>query len=115
MISIYPSAGGDTPARLFSPGDLVKHKRYHYRGVVVDFDLVFQADENWYQSNQTQPDREQPWYHVLADSCAQTTYAAQSNLEPDDCQDPVDNPLVDAFFSGFADGAYVRNDTPWPV
>lgn len=115
MINIYKPDAGSEPSRLFSPGDLVKHKRYHYRGVVVEFNLVCQADESWYQSNRTRPDRDQPWYHVLVDGNSATTYAAQSSLEADDSDAPVDHPLVEAFFAGFKDGVYVRNDTPWPT
>ena len=35
----------------FIPGDIVRHVRYHYRGVVVACDFMCMADENWYQSN----------------------------------------------------------------
>jgi heat shock protein HspQ len=115
MISFYKPGAGDGPPTLFSPGDLVRHKRYHYRGVVVDFNLVCHADEHWYQSNQTRPDRDQPWYHVLVDGNSATTYAAQSSLDPDNSGDPVDHPLIGVFFTGFVDGAHLRNDTPWPV
>ena len=50
----------------FFPGQIVRHKRYGYRGVVVDFDTTCQADETWYQSDNTQPVRNQPWYHVAS-------------------------------------------------
>lgn len=99
----------------FEPGQLVRHRRYQYRGVVVDFDKYCLADEAWYQSNRTQPQRNQPWYHVLVDGSSTTTYAAQENLEADDRREPVDHPLVEHFFSEFRDGRYVRNDRPWPA
>lgn len=98
---------------LFKRGQLVRHKRYGYRGVVVEYDLTCQASEIWYQSNQTQPSRDQPWYHVLVDQSNQNTYAAQSNLEPDSSDEPVEHPLLDYFFKGFEDGFYIRNDQPW--
>ena len=98
----------------FSPGQLVKHRRYGYRGVVVESDLICRADEQWYWKNQTQPRRDQPWYHVLVDGSSMTTYAAQENLLADDRDDPVHHPLVAYFFRGFEHGRYVRNDTPWP-
>ena len=44
----------------FRPVQLVKHRRYGYRGVVVDFDSFCKAPEQWYQANQTQPDQNQP-------------------------------------------------------
>jgi len=104
-------ASGDQPR--FRPGELIQHRRYGYRGVIVDFDPRCMADEAWYQANQTQPDRDQPWYHVLVDGAAHTTYVAQENLEPDPSGAPVRHPLVDYFFSEFRDGVYRRNDTPW--
>ena len=103
--------GGSKPR--FGPGELVRHKRYGYRGVVVHADPRCLGDDEWYYSNQTQPDRNQPWYHVLVDGSSTTTYPAQENLEPDQSGEPVDHPLVDHFFGEFRDGRYVRNDEPW--
>ena len=95
-------------------GQLVSHRRYDYRGVVVSRDDSCQAEDDWYLSNRTQPDRKQPWYHVLVHGSHQITYAAQTSLEADDSEEPVDHPLVAHFFSSFADGRYVRNDVRWP-
>ena len=100
------------PAR-FGEGTLVRHRRYGYRGVVVALDLECRADEAWYQKNHTQPDRDQPWYHVLVHGSTQTTYAAESSLVPDGDPSPIEHPLVGLFFSAYEDGAYVRNDRPW--
>ena len=106
----------DVPRRApeFQPGDLVHHRRYGYRGVVVEVDETCRASETWYQSNRTQPNRNQPWYHVLVDRAHHTTYVAQSNLEPDPDGTPVQHPLVDHFFSEFTGGRHVRNDVAWP-
>lgn len=98
----------------FEVGQLVRHNRYRYRGVVVDFDMRCQADDKWYQRNRTQPDRDQPWYHVLVDGSTMTTYAAEENLDPDNGDDPIDHPFVQHFFGSFEDGRYIRNDRPWP-
>ena len=99
----------------FSPGDLVQHKRYGYRGVVVDYDLEFRGEESWYRSNQTQPDKEQPWYSVLVDDSEQVTYAAQTSLEEDSDGEHVRHPLVPVFFSGYERGCYWRNGRAWIV
>ena len=106
------AAGGDE--QLFQVGQLVRHKRYGYRGVVVAVDAECQADEEWYKSNKTQPDRDQPWYHVLADGSDDVFYPAQTSLEADDSDDVVKNPNVKRFFSEFLNGVYVRNDRPFP-
>lgn len=98
----------------FAPGQLVRHKRYGYRGVVVDFDLSCRANEQWYHGNQTQPEREQPWYHVLVDGSEIATYAAESSLEADNSGEAVSHTLLDHFFESFEDGRYARNEEPWP-
>ena len=97
------------------PGQLVRHCRYQYRAVVVDYDQSCQADQSWYQSTQTQPSRDQPWYHLLVHDSDRCTYAAQENLEPDDSVEPIEHPLLTEFFTGFIDGEYQRNDEPWPA
>ncbi|MEE2754808.1 MAG: heat shock protein HspQ [Candidatus Latescibacterota bacterium] len=99
---------------LFWVGQLIKHKRYGYRGVVVSVDEECKADEDWHKSNQTQPKRNQPWYYVLADGSDQVFYPAQSSLVADSSEDAIQNPFVDRFFDTFADGVYVRNNRPWP-
>ena len=98
----------------FQIGELVKHCRYHYRGVVVDFDMRCMADEDWYLANKTQPERDQPWYHVLIDGSNAVSYAAQTSLEEDPSDQPVHHPLVTHLFERFDQGWYERNDRPWP-
>lgn len=97
----------------FAPGQVIFHTRYHYRGVVVGFDLVCMASMEWYQNNQTQPKRQQPWYHILVDRQAHTTYVAQENLRLDESEVPIAHPLLNAFFDSFHEGAYIRNELTW--
>lgn len=87
------------------------HRLYGYRGVVVSHDLYCKAGETWYQSNKTQPAKEQPWYHVLVhDSGGLSTYVAQSNLEPDESGIPISHPRIGSYFAAFKDGRYLVND-----
>jgi heat shock protein HspQ len=102
------------PSAEFRPGQLVRHKRYGYRGVIVCSDSLCKARDSWYLKNQTQPSRNQPWYHVLVDGSSTTTYAAQTSLEEDDRPAPIEHPLIALFFSEFNGKLYVRNDRPWP-
>jgi len=103
---------GEAPAK-FKPGDLVRHRRYGYRGLVADYDGSCQASDDWYLNNQTQPSREQPWYHVLVDGTGQVTYAAEENLEGDPSSEEIAHPLIEVYFAAFKDGRYVRNERPW--
>jgi len=97
----------------FYPGELVRHRRYGYRGVIVEADTTCQASEAWYGKNQTQPSREQPWYHVLVHESTHTTYAAEENLEADGSQEPIAHPLLALFFASFLAGTYQRNERKW--
>jgi len=99
---------------LYRPGQLVRHKRYGYRGVIAAVDSKCLAPEEWYQRNKTQPKKDQPWYHVLVDASNQVTYPAESSLIPDETCEEVDNPLIEQFFEGFEGGSYIRNSRPWP-
>ena len=102
------------PQPVFELGQLVRHRRYGYRGVVVERDEFCQADDEWYSRNQTQPDRDQPWYHVLVNGSSTCTYAASENLVDDSSGLLIEHPLLSHFFSEFKNGTYVRNDLPWP-
>jgi heat shock protein HspQ len=108
-----PDRSDDGEPGRFRPGDLVRHRRYDYRGVVVALDASCGASEAWYRSNRTQPRREQPWYHVLVHGSGHSTYAAEENLTAE--WDPAEilHPLVPRYFSAFVDGGYLRNDRPW--
>ena len=99
----------------FQIGEVVEHIRYQYRGLIVDFDHSCEAEQEWYQSNQTQPEQAQPWYHVLVDGNQHVTYVAQSNLKPDQTDRPVVHPLLNLFFYGLDEGEnrYLRNDVPF--
>ncbi len=99
---------------LFQPGDLVRHRRYGYRGLVVERDPNCRARESWYESNRTQPKRDQPWYHVLVHDSDAVTYAAQTSLLPDVSEEEIRHALVPHFFEGLQGGRYIRNDTGWP-
>ncbi len=99
---------------LFEPGQLVRHRRYGYRGVIVAHDPTCRASQEWYENNRSKPEREQPWYHVLVDGASHVTYAAQTSLLPDEAMRAIAHPLVPFFFKSFTDGRYNRNERVWP-
>lgn len=102
--------GTVTPIRRsrFSVGELIHHRMFDYRGVIVDVDPTCQASDEWYDNvARSRPPRDKPWYHVLVHGAQHMTYVAERNLEHDDTGEPVSHPLVEAFFSGFEGGRYV--------
>ena len=97
----------------FQPGQLVRHRRHGYRGVVVDYDPYCKAPDAWYGNNRTQPERDQPWYHVFMHDTGAVTYAAQTSLIEDPSGEPIEHPLLDEFFTEFTGEAYLRNERAW--
>ena len=94
----------------FSPGQIVHHKRFDYRGVIVDVDPVFQGTDEWYeQVARSCPPRDEPWYHVLVHDNPVQTYVAERNLEGDHSGQAINHPDVQQFFSELQDGKYVGN------
>lgn len=93
----------------FSPGQIVHHKRFDYRGVIVDVDPNFQGSDEWYEHvARSRPPKDQPWYHVLVHGNEVETYVAERNLEEDNSGQPIDHPYLQQFFSELQDGRYVR-------
>jgi len=98
------------PSARFSVGDVVQHKLFDYRGVVVDVDMHFQGTEAWYDAvARSRPPKHRPWYHVLPHGAQHQTYVAEQNLEPDHSGLPIQHPLVERYFTDFSDGRYVRD------
>ena len=94
-----------TPSK-FDVGQIVVHRRYHYRGVILDGDAQCEASADWYAKNQTQPAREPPWYHVLVHGAMHTTYVAESNLSLDPKAERIAHPLLDRYFQSYYEGRY---------
>ncbi len=91
----------------FHIGQLIHHRLFDYRGVVVDVDPVFQGSAEWYdQVARSRPPKDKPWYRVLVHEAVHETYVAERNLEPDITGDPIRHPLLNDFFSGLDDGSY---------
>ena len=101
--------GADVTATAhFSIGDLVRHKLFDYRGVVIDVDPHLMLSDEWYDTvARSRPPKDQPWYRVLVHNAIHETYVAERNLEADTSSAPVRHPLIDAFFHNFTDGHYL--------
>lgn len=91
----------------FSPGDVIEHQRFGYRGVVLDVDATFQLSDEWYEEvARSRPPKDAPWYHVLAEDSDSLRYVAERHLAPDPSGRPIRHALVDELFGGFDEGRY---------
>ena len=91
----------------FHVGQIVRHTRFDYRGVIVDVDGEFEGTEEWYDLvARSRPPKDKPWYHVLVDGSDQATYVAERHLEADNTCEPVFHPDVNAFFDDFKNCSY---------
>ncbi|MFU8833419.1 MAG: heat shock protein HspQ [Wenzhouxiangella sp.] len=94
----------------FSPGQVIHHKKYDYRGVVVDVDPEFAGTEDWYEQVATsRPPKDRPWYHVLVHDAAHATYVAEQHLEEEPSNRQIQHPALGQFFDTFIDGRYKRS------
>lgn len=94
----------------FGIGQVVKHRKYPFRGIIYDVDPVFSNTDEWWQSipEEVRPRKDQPFYHLFAEN-SETEYVAyvsEQNLLPDTSGDPVRHPQVDEIFVRAEDGAY---------
>lgn len=94
----------------FSLGQVVKHRVHPFRGVVFDVDPEFNNSEEWIESipENIRPDRDQPFYHLLAEneSTYYVAYVSEQNLLQDDSDEPVGHPEVGEMFGEYSKGQY---------
>ena len=94
----------------FAIGDVVRHRKFGFRGVIFDIDPVFANSEEWYEAipQDIRPRRDQPFYHLLAENedSSYVAYVSQQNLLADSDGGPVDHPSVSQIFDDFIDGRY---------
>lgn len=94
----------------FGIGQVVRHRKYPFRGVVFDVDPVFANTEEWWLSipEDVRPSKDQPFYHLFAEN-AETEYVAyvsEQNLLADDSGAPIRHPQVKEQFVRDGDGRY---------
>ena len=99
-------------AAKFSIGSIVKHKHFDFRGVIYDVDFEFNNSEEWYQSipKEVRPKKNQPFYHLLAESNEVTyeAYVSEQNLLIDNSKQPIRHPLISEIFVGKKGSAYLK-------
>ena len=96
----------------FSIGSIVKHRHFDFRGVIYDVDFEFNNSEEWYQSipKDVRPRKDQPFYHLLAESNEVTyeAYVSEQNLLVDNSKQPVKHPLINEIFVGKKGSNYLK-------
>ena len=96
----------------FSIGTIVKHRHFDFRGVIYDVDFEFNNSEEWYQSipKEVRPRKDQPFYHLLAESNELTyeAYVSEQNLLIDNSKQPVKHPLINEIFVGKKGSNYLK-------
>jgi len=96
-------------AAKFALGQVVKHRLFPFRGVILDVDPEFSNTEEWYQAIPAaiRPRRDQPFYHLLAENEQghYVAYVSEQNLLIDDSGQPVEHPHIETVFDTGGDGS----------
>lgn len=94
----------------FQLGQVVRHRKHPFRGVVFDVDAIFANSQEWYDAipEESRPRKDQPFYHLLAenDNSYYVAYVSEQNLVADETGEPVDHPDLSELFGDFQDGFY---------
>ena len=94
----------------FAIGQVVRHRVYPFRGVIIDVDPEFNNTEEWWQSipEEVRPRKDQPYYHLLAENeeISYVAYVSEQNLLIDDSGKPVNHPEVEQVFGEFRGDSY---------
>ncbi len=94
----------------FTIGQVVRHRKHPFRGVIFDIDPTFSNTDEWWDSipEDMRPRKDQPFYHLLAenDTSYYVAYVSEQNLVRDQSGDPVEHPEVEQMFGDLHDGQY---------
>lgn len=103
------------PTVAFRVGQVIKHNKFGYRGVIVGWDPKTKAPESWINVNHDNLEwRKRPNYAVLVHthdrSPAQITYVVEENIEIITDTEII-HPDADDYFDGFDGAQYTFR--PW--
>ena len=98
----------------FQIGQVVRHRKFPFRGVIYDVDPEFANTEEWYQAipPEMRPRKDQPFYHLLAENeeTEYIAYVSEQNLLADETGEPVRHPQLNEIFVKTSDGRYELRD-----
>ncbi|EGD78772.1 hemimethylated DNA binding domain-containing protein [Salpingoeca rosetta] len=119
-------AGSKMPRRdrtgvKFRVGQVIRHKRYGYRGIIIGWDTFAKAPDGWFEKMGVNKEhRSDPFYSVLVDTRdrgprPQTTYVWQGNIDvdvTDSDKASISHPEKGRYFHVYERryGAYVPRD-----
>ena len=94
----------------FGIGQVVRHRKYPFRGVIYDVDPVFANTEDWWLAipEEVRPHKDQPFYHLFAENTETEyiAYVSEQNLLIDDSDEPLRHPQIGEIFFRTPDGEY---------
>ena len=86
----------------FKAGQIVKHLKFGYRGVVFQADETFALSDEWYdQVARSRPPKDAPWYHVLVDKGTHSTYVAERHLGTSGDRSQIQHPSLGEHFESY--------------
>ncbi|MCK4843138.1 MAG: heat shock protein HspQ [Methylococcales bacterium] len=92
----------------FFIGQIIQHKLFNYKGIVVDVDFQYSGTDDWYDNvAHSRPAKAQPWYKVLVNDAMHQTYVAEQNLSISSTQTEINNPLTSAYFTKAEGNVYM--------
>ena len=99
----------------FAIGQVVRHRVYDFRGVIIDVDPEFSNTEEWWLAipEEVRPNKDQPFYHLLAENeeNSYVAYVSEQNLLDDTSGMPVNHPEIENYFCDFLGGNYALRDS----
>ncbi len=94
----------------FGIGQVVRHRKYPFRGLIYDVDPVFANTEEWWLAipEDVRPSKDQPYYHLLAENTETeyVAYVSEQNLLVDESDTPLRHPQIAEIFERMPTGEY---------
>ncbi|KAF0231160.1 MAG: hypothetical protein FD175_1029 [Beijerinckiaceae bacterium] len=94
----------------YTIGQVVRHRKFPFRGVIFDVDPEFANTEEWWESIPVdmRPSKDQPFYHLFAenDENEYIAYVSEQNLLPDESGRPLRHPQISEMFEPGAEGQF---------
>ena len=94
----------------FGIGQVVRHRKYPFRGVIYDVDPIFANTEEWWLAipENVRPRKDQPFYHLYAENTETEyiAYVSEQNLVPDTSGEPLRHAQIAETFERLPDGEY---------